>query len=447
MDGEELMEFSLGFVIEIVNNLFQSSYLVGFLYIFFEKKSNKLFNIISYCTATLLYFFLNNYYTYHELTFNHSDAVFGIAILMMYSLICLKGKVILRIIMPIVDMLISAVCGFGSFYLFSLFGKRPFVEALTFSNAYRYLFMIVSHTTTLFVYWLVLKFSKKRIRINSAYEIMAFIVVPVVSLIGVYSAIIAYEHTDFDPDILMYMSIVMIVLIVNAVVFWIIVDKISKDNKTKTELLLSNQREEMYKESVISTGEQISKMTEIKHDMKNNLKSIRRLIENGQYDEAKRLCVDSSESIAKVYTPINTDNPTLNAILNVEIEKARQSDISFSYTVTDSLDFVSSTDVVSIIGNLCDNAIEYLSTIDKGQRKMSLEITVRNDYRIIVCRNTILSSVLSVNPDMKTTKNNDTLHGKGLNILRNIAEAYNGTLSYKEDDGNIEVTLIIKEMK
>ena len=179
--------------------------------------------------------------------------------------------------------------------------------------------------------------------------------------------------------------------------------------------------------------------------MKNNLKSICRLIENGQYDEAKRLCVDSSESIAKVYTPINTDNPTLNAILNVEIEKARQSDISFSYTVTDSLDFVSSTDVVSIIGNLCENAIEYLSTIDKGQRKMSLEITVRNDYRIIVCRNTILSSVLSVNPDMKTTKNNDTLHGKGLNILRNIAEAYNGTLSYKEDDDRIEVTLIIKE--
>jgi sensor histidine kinase regulating citrate/malate metabolism len=231
------------------------------------------------------------------------------------------------------------------------------------------------------------------------------------------------------------------------VLVWFLLIRISNDNQVKTDLLLSRQREELYRESAINTGEQISKMSEIKHDMKNNLKSIYRLIENGQYDEAERLCMDCSESIEKVYTPINTDNPTLNAILNVEIEKARQNGISFSYTVTDSLSFVSSTDVVSIIGNLCDNAIEYLSGIDQSQRKMSLEITVRNDYRIIVCRNSILSSVLSVNPDMKTTKKDAALHGKGLSILRSIADKYNGTIGYREDDNNIEVTLIIKENK
>ena len=223
--------------------------------------------------------------------------------------------------------------------------------------------------------------------------------------------------------------------------------KISKDNQVKTELLLSKQREEMYQSSVIASNEYIKRTSEIKHDMNNNLSAIYRLMDNGQYDEAKRLCLDCSESIARVYTPINTDNPTLNVILNVEIEKARQNDISFSYTVTDSLSFVSSTDVVSIIGNLCDNAIEYLSTIDKSQRKMSLEITVRNDHRIIVCRNIIISSVLSVNPNMKTTKNDETLHGKGLGILRSVAEKYNGTLSYQEDDNSIEVTLIIKDTK
>ena len=194
------MELSLGFVIEIVNNLFQAFYLVGFLYLFFEKKNSEIFNIISYCTATLMLFMLSNYYTYHELTFNHSDVVFGIAILLIYSLICFKGKVIIRIIMPIVDMLISAICSLIVFHLFSLFGKRPFVEALTFSNAYRYLFMVVLHATTLFVYWLVLRVSKKEIRINNIYEIVVFIVVPIVSLIGVYSVMIAYEHTDFVQE-------------------------------------------------------------------------------------------------------------------------------------------------------------------------------------------------------------------------------------------------------
>ena len=363
------MELSLGAVIEIASNLFQAFYLVGFLYLFFEKKGSKLFNIISYCAATFLYFMMNNYYTYHELTFNHSDAVFGIIILMIYSLICLKGNVVLRIIMPIVDMLISAVTAFSVLYLFNLFGKRPIVEALTASSAYRYLFLIVAHATTLLVYWLVLRISKKKIRLNSIYEIVAFIVVPIVSLVAVYSGMIAYEHTDLDPSILSYVLIITIVLIINTVVFWIIVDKISKDNNIKTELLLSNQREEMYKTSVLEANDQIEKTSQIKHDMKNGLKSIQELIQSGQYEEAARLCSDESEMLSRVYTPVSTSNPTLNAI---------------------------------------------------------------------TC------SVLDENPSLSTTKGDKDMHGKGLNILREIAAKYNGELTVNENDGMIEISLILR---
>ena len=438
------MELSIGFVIEIASNLFQAIYLVGFLYLFFEKKSSKLFNIISYCAATLLYFMLNNYYTYHELTFNHSDAVFGIIILMIYSLICLKGNVVLRIIMPIVDMLISAVTAFSVLYLFNMFGKRPIVEALTASSAYRYLFLIVAHATTLLVYWLVLRISKKKIKINSIYEIVVFIVVPIVSLVGVYSVMIAYEHTDLDPSILPYVLIIMFVLIINTVVFWIIVDKISKDNNIKTELLLSNQREEMYKTSVLEANEQINKISQVKHDMKNGLKSIQELIQNGQYEEAARLCSEESDTLSRVYTPVSTSNPTLNAIMNVELDKAYAAGIDFTYNISDPLAELTASEIVSVIGNLCDNAVEYLSTSELIQKKMSLEISAKKGYRIIKCRNTISGSVLESNPSLTTTKSDKGTHGKGLNILREIAEKYNGELNVNEDNGMLEISLILQ---
>lgn len=438
------MELSIGFVIEIASNLFQAIYLVGFLYLFFDKKSSKLFNIISYCAATLLYFMLNNYYTYHELTFNHSDAVFGIIILMIYSLICLKGNVVLRIIMPIVDMLISAVTAFSVLYLFNMFGKRPIVEALTASSAYRYLFLIVAHATTLLVYWLVLRISKKKIKINSIYEIVVFIVVPIVSLVGVYSVMIAYEHTDLDPSILPYVLIIMFVLIINTVVFWIIVDKISKDNNIKTELLLSNQREEMYKTSVLEANEQINKISQVKHDMKNGLKSIQELIQSGQYEEAARLCSEESDTLSRVYTPVSTSNPTLNAIMNVELDKAYAAGIDFSYNISDPLAELTASEIVSVIGNLCDNAVEYLSTSELIQKKMSLEISAKKGYRIIKCRNTISGSVLESNPSLTTTKSDKGTHGKGLNILREIAEKYNGELNVNEDNGMLEISLILQ---
>ena len=438
------MELSLGFVIEIANNLFQAFYLVGFLFLFFEKKSSKLFNIISYCAATFLLFMISNYYTYHELTFNHSDVVFFIIILILYSLICLKGKLILRIIMPLVDFLITTVCNYAVFGLFSLFGKRPFVEALTFSNAYRYLFMIVGHATTLFVCWLVLRFSRKKIRINSAYETVAFIIVPIVSLAGIISVIIAYEHTDFDPDILTYVLIIMAVLIINTVVFWIIVDKISKDNNIKTELLLSNQREEMYKTSVLEANDQINKISQVKHDMKNGLKSIQELIQSGQYEEAARLCSEESDTLSRVYTPVSTSNPTLNAIMNVELDKAYAAGIDFSYNISDPLENLSASDTVSIIGNLCDNAIEYLSESEQSQKKMALEITAKKGYRIIKCRNAIRGSVLESNPTLTTTKDDSSLHGKGMTILKEIAAKYNGELNVSEENGTIEISLVLQ---
>lgn len=445
MDGEQKM--TVGLVVEIAVNLVQQLLFIGFLYLFFDKSENKMKNIVAFIVAVLILFAMENYFTFNEMTFNHLDSIVIVLVMLIYSLAFLEGKLYLRIIMPLIDFGLNMIIAYTAIYLMSWITGKTLEESLAFSTSFRYLYLFVVNLTFALILWLILRIRKKNITLSNQYDIFAFIVIPVLCMIAMYTDVFIYQIVNFDSHILILIIINLFVLIVVSVLVWFLLIRISNDNQVKTDLLLSKQREELYRESAISTGEQISKMSEIKHDMKNNLKSIYRLIESGQYDEAKRLCADCSESIEKVFTPINTDNPTLNAILNVEIEKARKNGISFSYTVTDSLSFVSSTDVVSIIGNLCDNAIEYLSTVDQRQRKMSLEITVRNDYRIIMCRNTILSSVLSVNPDMKTTKKDVALHGKGLSILRSIADKYNGTIGYREDDNSIEVTLVIKENK
>ena len=441
------MTITVGLIVEIAVNLIQQLLFIGFLYLFFDKGENKVKNIAAFTVVVLILFVMENYYTFHEMTFDHLDSLITVIIMIMYSLIFLKGELYLRIIMPLVCYGLNMIIAFAAVFLMSSITGKTIKESVAFSTAFRYIYLVVVEATYIFILWLILRIRKKNITISNRYDVFAFIVIPVLCMIAMYTDVFIYQIVKFDSHILILIIINLFVLIVVSVLVWFLLIRISNDNQVKTALLLSRQREEMYRESAINTGEQISKMSEIKHDMKNNLKSIYRLIENGQYDEAKCLCIDCSESIEKVYTPINTDNPTLNAILSVEIEKARQNGISFSYTVTDSLSFVSSTDVVSIIGNLCDNAIEYLSGVDQSWRKMSLEITVRNDYRIIMCRNTILSSVLSVNPDMKTTKKDAALHGKGLSILRSIADKYSGTIRYKEDDNSIEVTLVIKENK
>ena len=60
----------------------------------------------------------------------------------------------------------------------------------------------------------------------------------------------------------------------------------------------------------------------------------------------------------------------LNAILNVEKAKALAQKIDFTADIQDALPFVSDSDVISIVGNLCDNAIEHLSSLPEDKRRM-----------------------------------------------------------------------------
>ena len=43
----------------------------------------------------------------------------------------------------------------------------------------------------------------------------------------------------------------------------------------------------------------------------------------------------------------------------------------------------------------------------------------------------------------RTTKGNKTLHGKGIGILRNLAEKYGGELLFNEDSNQITVSVIM----
>ena len=66
------------------------------------------------------------------------------------------------------------------------------------------------------------------------------------------------------------------------------------------------------------------------------------------------------------------------------------------------------------------------------------------DYYCITCKNTITFSILGNNPEMNTTKNDVDLHGKGIRILRDIAQKYNGEILIKEYENELSVSMIIR---
>ena len=436
------MTITWGLIVEITANFVQTLIYFAFPYLYLDKPENKLLRYIPFWSVVLFYFSVQNYFTFHEMTFNHLDSLIVILTLLIYSLVFLRGKIYLRIIIPLIGYISNLIIALGLLYLMSYLGKMSIVEAVTFSTAFRTLYLILNQVVWASVLWIILRIGKKKIRLTDPYDIIAFVLIPILEVIGLFSVLIMYEYLNFDRGAFIFIVIIFFVFLILALLFWFLLIRVGKANEAKADLLLSKQREEMYQNSVIASNGYIEKMSEIKHDIKNNILTISNLISDGEYDKAQSLCQCITEELSGT-APVHTDNPVLNAIMNVELEKAQSKSVSMTYEIKDTLRFVSDADLVSIIGNLCDNAIEYLSDVAVEQRKMSLTISSYLDYRYITSKNTIIRSVLSDNPDMLSTKDDSTLHGKGIKILHSVSEKYGGEVLVKEEQGKLSVSVIV----
>ncbi len=435
---------NIGICIEVVINLVQQFLFVGFLYLFFDKGDNKKNNILAFSVTLFVLFTVCNYFTFRGLTFNHLDSIIVTSILLLYSVLFCKGAIYLRILMPIIVFGLNTLISYLNLGVMVHFGDKPFVEALTFSTSFRYLYIITTNLIFMVVLLVLLRIGKKKIQVSNIPEVISFLLIAVIIYVASLSDMILYEVSDFNENILPYVVINCVSVFALTGMFWYLLLKVSKDSKLKTDLLLSKQREEMYKTSVLSTNEQIEKISKIKHDMRNHTMAVSSLISNEEYEHAKILCDSVCE---KLSTPAlsHCENPVLNAILNVEKEKAYQHNISLSCVINDTLSFIEDSDIVSIVGNLCDNAIEYLIGIEKDRRNMKITISKYKDYYFIACKNTILFSVLKNNPEMNTTKKDIALHGKGMKILQEIAEKYNGEILVKEYENELTISVIVRK--
>ncbi len=445
MAGEDEI---MGLAIELFTNLFQSVMFVGFLYLFFDKPESKLKQLIPFVVAVILLFIDSSALTiggsYIGTEWYYLDSLIAILILLVYSLVFLKGNWYLRLIIPLVDFGINAVVSYTFGYFVSLVTRMPIEESFVVSTSFRYLCLAVVNLTTLLLLWLILSFGSKNIKLSSGSEIMAFTVVPVLCIIVMYCNFFAYQLSDFNSTILPYLLAICFVMVTIAVITSVMLSRISRANTMKTEYLLTSQREKLYEESIMASNEQIEKISRIKHETKNKMSSIKKLVLEENVDEAIALCDVTLKDLKSTYTPIHTSNPVLNAIVNVELEKAASANIDFSVNITDVLSKLQSSDTISLVGNLCDNAIEYLMTQPKENREMKLHIRSHLDYYIITCSNIISSSILKENPELSTTKADKDNHGKGVSVLKDIAKTYDGNITYSEEDGYFCVTLVLK---
>lgn len=180
----------------------------------------------------------------------------------------------------------------------------------------------------------------------------------------------------------------------------------------------------------------------LKHDMKNHIMVAVSYLNNGEIEQAANYLSDVLDILNKTYSYIQTGNSVMNYIINSKLEKAHSKGIGFKAEI-ENLPFekMGSVDFSALLSNILDNAVE---ASEKATDKfIYVAILKKRGYDTILVKNRIDNSVLKINPELKSGKNNTEQHGFGIKQIKTIAEKYDGIVDIYEEDNMFCVNVMI----
>ncbi len=251
---------------------------------------------------------------------------------------------------------------------------------------------------------------------------------------------IQYKHTDKNFNMLL---LIIGILIINICVFFFF-NKMTKKNKELTLLQISHMHFEENLKALRSIESIYNEMKILKHNMKNEWFIIYDALQKGDSMRAKQLLNDIIDKTDGAFAEMVTlSQPSINSIINYKLNCAKQHGIYCTSMIQDDFSSFDEYDIVMLIANLMDNAIE--ASKDLENSRLDVMITTKMNYLNIVISNTIKNSVLEGNSQLDTSKNDKDNHGFGIQSVRQISEKYDGMLDFYEQDNMFFADVLLKK--
>lgn len=204
-----------------------------------------------------------------------------------------------------------------------------------------------------------------------------------------------------------------------------------KMNRQKDEII---KTEKELRESQMKYYQMLLKKEEetrsFRHDLINHIFCLKQLAGKENIDGIKDYLQKISGSIKEIQNiSYVTGNELFDAILNDKIAKLN-GDINvtvngkFLYSLS-----LSDPDLCTIYANLFQNAVEELSQINKGERRLVLTISSGVSFTEITIENSVMNAVQVGEDSLPKSRKKDLRnHGFGINNVKEVLEKNGGTL-------------------
>lgn len=219
---------------------------------------------------------------------------------------------------------------------------------------------------------------------------------------------------------------------------------ISSRMRIYRETLARSQMEylQLQLETLQDEKEQEEETRRLRHDLTNHMAMIQTLCQEGNYKEVKKYAEQLGQDTVFSGGKILTGNKVADLVVSSKMKICEEQGIDFSFSGTLSgFDALEAPDICSLLSNAYDNAIEACRFQENAYIRTMVH-TTRN-YTTVQIVNPVLRKVSVQGGRVSSTKKDKKTHGYGIDIMKRIANKYNGSCTVHCDKQEFTVKISV----
>ena len=227
-------------------------------------------------------------------------------------------------------------------------------------------------------------------------------------------------------DIMKKMSVLVFALLLVVVMHVIMV----REQNISMNAMIGNLKEPMKQitESYIEMNDKSTELRRFRHDTKNLLLALGSLIKEGKYDQASEYIDKMQETMeTTIVKMFDTGNYIADALLESKAKTAAIHNIKMSVEGNIPANKIEDVNLVILISNLLDNAIEAAKQVE-GEKKIEIQSILKKNIWILSVKNSCVKDIVIRDNRIDTTKDDKEAHGFGLSNIERVTQKYAGKL-------------------
>lgn len=240
-----------------------------------------------------------------------------------------------------------------------------------------------------------------------------------------------------------YFILISIALIVGMLAHFFLMHLLSEQNAEIEHQLLLEQQMLLEEQKAQALSNAYLQQRQLTHDFTNQLTALKVMLSQNDVPQAQQYLDELLPDVYACTQVVHTGNPLVDAILSEKYEKAASLGLSMRFMLSNLKNIpLSQKDIVVVLSNLLDNALEVATTIPASEIQIKLQ-QGDNDF-VLSVRNRVRETVLIENNMPPPTSKSQPGHGVGLSNVINVLKKYDSTYSISCRNGWFQFTALLQ---